>query len=148
MKQTILFNISNKLKELRLENKLTQQELASGLNMKRATYTNYEAARVEMSLDTLNKIANFFKINIDYLLSLDKRKNITYNQDVNYEILALNLTKFMKQNKLKIEAFALDANTTISTIWAYLHKEHIRVTYLYLICKNNNLSVDNLLERN
>ena len=149
MKQRILYNLSIKLKNLRVNKNLTQTELANFLNVKRTTYTNWEVGRTEIPIEMLNKIAIYYNINMDYLLCLDKRKNIkTYNKDLNFNIFATNLKKYLKDNNLKIEALAIDANTTISTIWAYLHnKVKIRTIYLYLICKNNNLSMDYLLGR-
>ena len=149
MKQRILYNLSIKLKNLRVNKNLTQTELANFLNVKRTTYTNWEVGRTEIPIEMLNKIAIYYNINMDYLLCLDKRKNIkTYNKDLNFNIFAINLKKYLKDNNLKIEALAIDANTTISTIWAYLHnKEKIRTCYLYLICLNNKLSVDKLFER-
>ncbi len=148
MKKELQFNIAQKLLSLREENHLTQNELSKQLEINRATYSNYEASRVEIPISTLNKIANFYHVNIDYILGLDKRQKINSQKGINFQTLADNLKQFMKENNLKIESLAIDANTTISTIWAYLHnKETIRTTYLYLICKNNNLSVDQLLER-
>lgn len=148
MKSEILYPISDKLRLLREEKNLTQEDLATKINIKRTTYANYETARIEIPLEMLNTLANFYEVNIDYILNLAKRQKIIHHEKVNYEVLASNLRKYLKENNLKIKSFALDANTTISTIWAYLHnKECIRTTYLYLICKNNQLSADELLER-
>ena len=148
MKNKVLYEISLKLQELRTNANLTQVEVANKLNINRNTYANWEIGRVEIPLDKINEIAIFYKINIDYILGLDKCKKITNKNKLNYEILAKNLNNYLKNNKLKIEALAIDANTTVSTIWAYLHnKVKIRTIYLYLICKNNNLSVDKMFER-
>ena len=146
MKKEILYYLSVKLRELREEKNLTQVELANTLNINRKTYTNWEIARTEISVDNLVMLANFYKVNIDYLFGLDEKKTIYH--DVNYKLLSKRLNEYIKTEKIKIEALAIDAGTTISTIWVYLHnKVKIRTIYLYLICKNNNLSMDYLLGR-
>ena len=148
MKNKVLYEISLKLQELRINANLTQTEIANKLNINRNTYANWEIGRVEIPLDKINEIAIFYKINIDYILGLDKCKKSKYKKELNYKAFATNLNNYLKNNKLKIEALAIDANTTTSTIWAYLHnKVKIRTIYLYLICKNNNLSADKLFER-
>lgn len=57
-----------KLKELRKNANLTQEELARELNMGRDTYKNYEQERTQMNYATLIKFANYFDVSLDYLL--------------------------------------------------------------------------------
>ncbi len=146
-KKQILLIISNKLSMLRKSKGITQEELANILKVKRATYTNWETGRTEIPLDKLNSIAIYYNVAIDYMFDFNNNKS-NYNKELDYKKLALNLANYIKVNKLKIEALAIDAGTTVSTIWAYLHNNvKIRTVYLYLICKNNSLSADKLLER-
>src|SRR5690348_422892 len=53
-------NISKRLKELRLDHKYTQQEVASGINLKRSTYQAYEESRAEPSISLLFELASFY----------------------------------------------------------------------------------------
>ncbi len=146
-KKEILLIIGDKLRTLRISKNITQEEIARCLNIKRATYTNWENARTEIPLDILNKIAIYYEVSLDYMFNFNNKKS-SYNKDLNYDIFATNLNTYLKKNNLKIESLAIDASTTISTIWAYLHnKVHIRTIYLYLICQTNNLSVDCLFSR-
>lgn len=65
---------------------------------------------------------------------------------MNFNKLSENLKNFKEKNHLKLESLAIDAGTTVSTIWAYLNdKNKILTTYLYNICQKNNLSADYLL---
>ena len=59
---------SNKLKNLRLENNLTQEQLARKLETTRRTYIYYETGKKYPSVDLLNRIANFFKVGISFLM--------------------------------------------------------------------------------
>ncbi|AOY78145.1 helix-turn-helix domain-containing protein [Clostridium formicaceticum] len=61
-------NFSHRLKQLRKEKKLTQEDLAIQLNKTRSTVAGYETERKEPDYDTLKKIAEFFDVSIDYLL--------------------------------------------------------------------------------
>ena len=60
---------ADRLKELRNESKLTQEELAIKLKMSKGAIGNYEAGfREPRKLEDLEAIADFFNVEIDYLL--------------------------------------------------------------------------------
>jgi transcriptional regulator with XRE-family HTH domain len=61
-------NYGDRLKRLREDKKLSQQQLADRLNINRSTYARYELAQTQPDYDTLKKIADFFQVSIDYLL--------------------------------------------------------------------------------
>ena len=61
---------SQRLKELRSERGMTQQHLASLLNIKQQSYFRYEYGTGEPSLDTLIKLAEIFNVTTDYLLGI------------------------------------------------------------------------------
>ena len=63
-------NFAQRLKELRLENKMTQQQIASLLNIKQQSYARYEYGTGEPSLQTLIKLAEIFSVSTDYLLGI------------------------------------------------------------------------------
>lgn len=58
--------IGAKIKILRKERRLTQQELADKLDIKRATISNYEIDRRTPHLTELRRIAEFFGVGLDY----------------------------------------------------------------------------------
>ena len=57
--------IGKKLKELRLEEMLTQEELSRKLNISRVNYTRYETDVSRPDYETLIKIADFYEITLD-----------------------------------------------------------------------------------
>lgn len=59
-------SISQKLRILRRERRLTQQELADALDVKRATISNYEIGRRSPHLSELRRIAEYFGVGLDY----------------------------------------------------------------------------------
>jgi transcriptional regulator with XRE-family HTH domain len=65
---------ANNLSFLRKKKGLTQAEVATALGLKRNTFSNYETTHSEPDLGTLEKIASFFDISIDELVSIDLSK--------------------------------------------------------------------------
>ncbi|AEE98054.1 helix-turn-helix domain-containing protein [Mahella australiensis] len=65
----------NRIKELREEAKISQAELASILGVTQQALSNYENGLREPDLDTINKIANYFGVSIDYLLCRTNVRN-------------------------------------------------------------------------
>lgn len=62
--------LNKKIKELRLRQSLTQDELAKELNISPSTVSMYENNAREPDLTTLINIAKFFNVTTDYLLGL------------------------------------------------------------------------------
>lgn len=56
-----------RLKKLRLEEHLTQEELATQLGISRSTLGMYETGKREPDFETLEVIADFFNANMNYL---------------------------------------------------------------------------------
>ncbi len=59
--------MKEKLKELRKQHGLTQEELSNYLGIKLSTYKQYETDRTEPNIDTLIKLANYYDISLDFL---------------------------------------------------------------------------------
>ncbi|WP_100373109.1 helix-turn-helix domain-containing protein [Bacillus sp. FJAT-45037] len=60
--------LHERLKKLRNELKLTQTQLAEKLDITRGTYAHYEIGKRQPDYETLQKIADFFEVSVDYLL--------------------------------------------------------------------------------
>ena len=59
---------SIRLKELRKKANLTQIEFAKRFNIANGTVGNWESGNRQPDYKTLNEIANFFNVSVDYLL--------------------------------------------------------------------------------
>lgn len=57
-----------RISELRESKNMTQEELAKHLGITRASLSHYETSRREPDIETLNKIADFFQVSVDYLM--------------------------------------------------------------------------------
>lgn len=58
----------NRLKALREDNDMTQEQLSTYLHISRSALSNYENEIREPEFDLLIKFANFFNVSLDYLL--------------------------------------------------------------------------------
>ena len=61
-----------KLRELRIEKKLSQKRLGEIFQVCNQTVSFWETGSREPDLDTLKNIALFFEVSVDYLLGLEE----------------------------------------------------------------------------
>ena len=62
-----------RIRDMREDNDLTQQEIAKYLRCSQVAYSYYELGRRSIPLDLLIKIALFYDTSIDYLLGITDR---------------------------------------------------------------------------
>ena len=94
-----MVDFGNRIKTLRLQNNLTQEQLASRLNLTKSVISAYETGLRMPSYETLISISRVFKVTTDYLLGLERKKEIDLSGLTEEEINALlNLIKAMKQH--------------------------------------------------
>ncbi len=75
---------ADRLKEERVQKGLTQTELAKTLYLGQTSVSKYESGKQIPEMPTLQKIADFFGISIDYLLGKTDIRN--YTEDPNITI--------------------------------------------------------------
>lgn len=68
-------SFGNKLRKLRLENNMTQEDLSKKLNVSRATVGRYETNERFPDKNLLKEIADIFEVSIDYLLGRTDNRN-------------------------------------------------------------------------
>ncbi|HIW86622.1 MAG TPA: helix-turn-helix domain-containing protein [Candidatus Eubacterium faecipullorum] len=66
-----------RLRDLREDMDLTQEQLVKILNMHKTTYTNYEQGKREPPFELIIKLAKLYNVSIDYIAGLtdDPRRN-------------------------------------------------------------------------
>lgn len=67
--------LGNRLKSLRSRKNMTQAELAEKIDVARTTYAMYEQNKREPDNETLQRIADYFDVSIDYLLGRTDNKH-------------------------------------------------------------------------
>lgn len=86
-----------RLTELRIKAALTQQELADKIKISRATYAQYEIGRRHPDYETLQRLADYFEVTIDYLMG---RSNAMHSEN---ELTELDKKVLEEFNKLSEE---------------------------------------------
>jgi len=68
-----MIKCGDRIAYLREQKGYTQEELASRLGISRSALSHYEKNRREPDLKTLNDIADFFQVTVDYLFGRTPR---------------------------------------------------------------------------
>lgn len=90
-----MITLSDRLKELRKENNMTQSDLGKILGVGKTTISMYENGNSTPNDEIKLKIAEYFNISLDYLLGKSEIKNYT-----NLDTPMSKIDKFVKENKI------------------------------------------------
>jgi len=71
-----MLEFGKKIKELRQQKLLTQEQLAKRLWVTKSIISAYESGTKFPSLDMLIKLAATFNVSTDYLLGIDKKRTL------------------------------------------------------------------------
>ena len=97
-----------KLKELRKNKGITQQEIAEKLGINNVTYYGYEKERTEPNLQMLIKIADYYGVSLDYLCDHQTQNQI----DIGY------LTDMQKQTILALKQLN---ESNLAEVYGYIN---------------------------
>ena len=95
-----MIEIGSKIKQLRKQKHLTQEQLAKRLWVTKSIISAYENGVRFPSLDILTQIAYIFNVTTDYLLGVNKRQYIDVSGLSLSKIQILNdlINEFKKEN--------------------------------------------------
>ena len=65
-----------RLRDLREDNDLKQQQIADFLNIRQNTYSQYENGKREIPIAMLWKLADYYHTSIDYLVGRSNEKEV------------------------------------------------------------------------
>lgn len=71
-----MVDFGNRLKTLRLREKMTQEQLAHKLGLTKSVISAYETSLRQPSYDVLIHISKIYNVSTDYLLGLENKKEI------------------------------------------------------------------------
>ena len=58
----------NRLKEIREDRDLLQKDIAKYLHIDQSNYSKYELEKINIPIETLHKLADYYNTSIDYIL--------------------------------------------------------------------------------
>lgn len=134
-----------RIMDLRIDNDISQRQMAKILNISPDNYYDYEHGRSNFPLDKLNTFVNYFHVSFDYITGLSNEK-INYDNNINTNILVKRLKEVRKNNYLSQNKVAKILDDPQSTYWNYENGiSVIPISKLYLLSKYYNISIDYLL---
>ncbi len=80
------FMLGKRLKRLRSEKKITQEELGKQINVTKVSVSGYENGNRSPDTETLQRLASFFNVSVDYLLGRTNSPTINTDYDPLSEI--------------------------------------------------------------
>lgn len=101
-----------RLKQLRLEKGMTQEEIAEQLNTRRSTYGEYERGKIMPPIDKVESVAKILETTPQYLLGWDEQQT------------GLNMTgeivrRIREKKHISAEEFASDVGIHVSDLRKY-----------------------------
>ncbi|WP_423215872.1 helix-turn-helix domain-containing protein [Streptococcus equinus] len=98
----------NRLKELRKEKKLTQEELAKILGISKRTLAYWEKGESRIKTEKAEKLADFFEVNTAYLLGYSdfparKLKELLFHEikaEKEYKVIRIGNENFISENRV------------------------------------------------
>lgn len=105
----ITLKYGDRIALLREKRGLTQEELSTKIGISRAALSHYETNRREPDYETINKIANFFNVTVDYLLGRTDQPQTVLDHDVREFVEHLDLTdeSILKKFSLTVDGRVL-----------------------------------------
>ena len=124
-----------RIQDTRIDNDLTQKEMARTLGISHFIYNNYETGRTRIPLNILVAFANYFNLSLDYLLGLNADKYNYNNSDL--KNIGNKLLEIRKKEKLTQEKFGKLLGIPQRTYASYENNE--RPIPIEMLLKLNNL---------
>ncbi|HZK39152.1 MAG TPA: helix-turn-helix transcriptional regulator [Clostridia bacterium] len=112
------------LKMLRLNNRMTQKQVANLLNVDRSTYTYYETGKIKPSIDTLVKLCCIFDVSMDVL---------TQSECGNLDVIKENVEEYLSTGEN-------------SQTFASLNRQEQHILLLFRLCRNKEEAIEKLKE--
>lgn len=141
--------MNKRLIDLREEQNLLNKTVAKNIGVGESVYSEWESDKLSIPTKRLYQLAEFFKVNIDYLVGIsDVRLHIKVNKDIDLEVVSVRLREIRKSLNMTMRDLAKKFNTTSSTISNYENSKFLILSpFLIELCKFSNYSIDWILGR-
>lgn len=138
-----------KLEELRDEKDYTKKQIADIIKVSNSIYSRWENGKDIIPTRRMNQLANYYTVNIDYMLGLSKdRIKMDPMEEIDLSIVAVRVKEVRDDYNETLREFAKRLHTSNSTWSAYeTGKVLILGAFLLEICQNSNYSIDWILGR-
>lgn len=140
---------NERLIDLREERDLLQKEVAKEIGIVESVYSEWENGKLSIPTKRLVELANFFEVNIDYMVGISNiRTKIKSNNTIDTELVSNRLKEIRKSLKLTMRELAEKFNTTSSAISNYENNKFLILSpFLIELARYSNYSIDWILGR-
>lgn len=140
---------NERLEDLRDEHDLKKKDVAKAIGVVESVYSEWENGKLSIPTKRLNQLANYFEVNIDYMLGIsNKRTRIKSSDAIDMKLVSARLKEIRKSLKLTMRDLSDKFNTSSSAISNYENgKFLILSSFLIELCKYSNYSIDWVLGR-
>lgn len=141
--------MTNNLETLRELNNLKAKDIAAFLKVNKSIYSEWENNKTPIPTKRLIELADFYHINIDYLLNLGvKKESINLNTSINLLKIGKRIKEARKELNLSLRELGDKLNCSFSSLAAYERGEKlINGEILISLVKLSNYSTDYILNR-
>ena len=135
---------NERLEDLRDEHDLKKKDVAKAIGVVESVYSEWENGKLSIPTKRLNQLANYFEVNIDYMLGIsNKRTRIKSSDEIDMKLVSARLKEIRKSLKLTMRDLSDKFNTSSSAISNYENgKFLILSSFLIELCKYSNYSID------
>lgn len=115
--------VSESLKKVRKEHKLTQQDIADVLGVDRSTYTFYETGKTSPSITTLHKLADIYNVTIGYLAGFEENRPELKTKHMNPSLSAADIDPIAfltKDEQIMLMCYRVISNDKKQEVLKYL----------------------------
>ena len=138
----------NILKNIRLEQEITQTIIAKKIGISRGRYSQYETEIDIMPIKHLYIICKYLNVSLDYLFEFSKTNNYTKINRLEIDKIksGIRIKEFRKSKHITQKELANILNTVQPVIAKYEKGINtIATSFLYDICRKYNISADYLI---
>ncbi len=122
-----MINLGNKIRELRKQRGLTQEQLASALNVSPQAVSKWEMATSYPDMTLVPTIAAFFKVSLDTLFDYNAEEIETKINDIRFEADKYFFNDFKKSEKILLDGIAqYPSSDSLKTDLLELYYQHLK----------------------
>lgn len=138
----------NRLEGLREEKDLKSKDMAELLNVVPSAYSEWENNKVRIPTKRLIELADYYKVNIDYLMCISNKRIEIEKTDIDLAEIGKRIKEIRNELNYRLREFGKKLDISFSSISNYENgKSLIQSDILMSIAKMGNYSIDYILNR-
>nr|WP_312579613.1 helix-turn-helix domain-containing protein [Sedimentibacter sp.] len=131
--------LAQRLKQLRKENKLKQEDLGSLINVSKTQISDIENGKKSTSIENLVVLAEYFNVSIDYLLGKSDNSSATIDKNNDIHNLTENEMELLKDFRI-LDKY--EQNVIIGKISEMIYNKNVEESNLEVECSEELINME------